>query len=51
MKTWIVRTNCEYSQQVTTPDGATEDDAIAEANKTDVAEWDQAWAPMEAEEE
>jgi|SRR5580693_7972845 hypothetical protein len=50
MQTWIVRTNCEYSQAVSLPDGATEDEAVAAATAAhpDVATWDQAWAPMEA---
>lgn len=51
MKTLIVRTNCEYSIAVEVPDDATEDQAIDEASKTDVKDWDQAWAPWEAEEE
>jgi len=49
MKTWIVRTNCEYSITVTLPDDANEDHAIAEAEKTDLANWNQAWAEAEAE--
>jgi hypothetical protein len=51
MKTWIVRTNCEYSTAVVLPDNSTEDEAMAAASTTDVGTWDQAWAPMEAGED
>ena len=47
MKHWEVRTNCEYVLEV---DAESEEEAIAKANKIDVTEWDQAWAPMEIEE-
>jgi hypothetical protein len=49
MPKYVVRTNCEYSIAVIVPEGATGDDAIEKANKTDVADWDQAWAEPEAE--
>ena len=47
VKHWEVRTNCEYVLEV---DAESEEEAIAKANKIDVTEWDQAWAPMEIEE-
>jgi hypothetical protein len=49
MPRYIVRTNCEYSLAVDDADNA--DDAIRAASETDVKHWDQAWAPMEADEE
>jgi len=48
MPTWVVRLNCEYSLEV---EADTADEAMAEAEKLDVAEWEQAWSPIEAEEE
>jgi hypothetical protein len=43
---YIVRTNCEYSRRVL---AGSEDEAIEIANRTDLADWDQAWAVAEAE--
>lgn len=52
MKTWTVRSNCEFSQTVVLPDDSTEDDAITEVGKKDVMEWESAeWSPNTAEEE
>jgi len=47
MKHWEVRTNCEYVFEV---DADTEEEALTQAGKVDVATWAQAWAPMEIEE-
>jgi hypothetical protein len=47
MTHWEVRTNCEYVFEI---DADTEEEALALANKVDVATWQQAWAPMEIEE-
>ena len=46
-KSFLVRTNCEYSIEVEAEDA---DKAVVEANKTDVKDWTQAWAEAEAEE-
>ncbi len=43
---FIVRTNCEYSMAV---DATSAEEALKKAEKVDVKEWGQAWAPMEAE--
>lgn len=46
-KLYEVRTNCEY---VTEIEAENEEAALEAAGKTDVGTWNQAWAPMQAEE-
>lgn len=48
MKTYTVRTNCEYSVQVVAED---EEQAIEQVRFIDLETWDKAWADFEAEEE
>lgn len=48
MPRFVVRTNCEYSIEVEADNA---DEAMAKADKIDVADWQQAWAPFEADEE
>ena len=49
LRTWIVRTNCEYSARML---ARTEPEAIVKMRAMETADWDQAaWAPFEAEED
>ncbi len=48
MQRFTVRTNCEYSIEI---EAESEEEALAQAEKLDVDTWEQAWAPMEVEEE
>ena len=48
MERFLVRTNCEYSIEI---EAATPDEAMEKAQAIDVAEWGQAWAPIEVDEE
>lgn len=48
MPFYTVRTNCEYSITI---EAASAGSAEQLASKIDLAEWDQAWAPIEAEED
>ena len=46
MPSYEVRTNCEY---VLIVEADSVDEAMDKASKVDLSEWDQAWAPYEAE--
>lgn len=46
MATFDVRTNCEY---ILTVQAENEEKALKQADKIDVSEWEQSWAPYEAE--
>jgi len=46
MPRYLVRANCEYSLVV---EAAGEREALEVADKTDFAEWDQAWSESEVE--
>ena len=46
LRRFEVRTNCEYVLHV---EASSEEEALAKAEKIDMAEWDTAWAEMEAE--
>ena len=48
MPRFIVRTNCEYSLEV---EAETPEKAMEKAQTQDIATWNQAWAPAEAEEQ
>lgn len=48
LKRFLVRANCEYSLEVEAGDA---DEAVSKADDIDVAEWSQAWAPIEVEAE
>ena len=47
-KRFLIRTNCEYSIEIKAADA---DKALKKADKIELAEWSQAWADTEAEEE
>lgn len=50
LKSFIIRTNCEYSIQI--DDVASAEEAMKKAEKIPVeAEWEQAWAPWEVTDE
>jgi hypothetical protein len=46
IRRYQVRTNCEYVLEI---EAGSAEEALAKAEKIDTAEWDQAWAEMEAE--
>jgi hypothetical protein len=47
-KTFVVRTNCEYSIEI---EAESREQAVEKAEHIDFEQhWTQAWAPMEAEE-
>lgn len=46
MPKYEVRTNCEYILEV---EANSVDEAIKEANKVDLGDWEHAWADYEAE--
>jgi hypothetical protein len=46
LRRYEVRTNCEYVIEI---EVSSAEEALAKAEKIDTAEWDQAWAEMEAE--